>query len=77
MAFREVVATQDLLDRVQQAQKTGQLPAGSLATLLEQAEGEAILTHAEAERLRKAERLRTAALQVDDFAAGELENLGR
>ena len=41
------------------------------------AEAEAILTHEEADRLRQAERLRTEALQVDDFAVGELENLGR
>jgi len=47
-----------------------------LAELIPLAQTAGVISEAEATALREAERLRYAALQVDSFAPGELEQMG-
>jgi len=47
-----------------------------LAELIPLAHTAGVISEAEATALREAERLRYAALQVDSFAPGELEQMG-
>ena len=77
LAFRAMLAVQPLEKRLHDAQKQGSLPPKlPLAELIPLAHTAGVISEAEATALREAERLRYAALQVDSFAPGELEQMG-
>ncbi|WP_425568397.1 acyl-CoA dehydrogenase [Pseudaeromonas paramecii] len=74
LAFMQLYAVAPLHERLQQAQKQGQLPTKvPMAKLIEPALALGLLSAAEAAALQEAERLRYLALQVDSFAASDLE----
>jgi acyl-CoA dehydrogenase len=77
LAFCAMQKVQPLEKRLQDAQKQGTLPGKlTLDELIPQALAAQLLSEAEADELRVADRLRYAALQVDSFAPGELETMG-
>jgi acyl-CoA dehydrogenase len=77
-AFLAMVAVQPLEKKIAQAQKEKRLPRKlAIADLVSSALAQSILTQAEADQLLAADALRYEAIQVDNFAPGELESMGQ
>lgn len=70
-AFRLVTAAAPILRRIHRAQKEGRLPRGRPAEQLAEAVTAGVISQAEADQLAAAEAARLAAIEVDDFSAGE------
>ncbi len=71
-AFVAMAAAAPLHGRLQQAQRSGQLPAqGPLSQLWQQALAQQLLTEAELAQLQRCEQWRQQAIAVDSFAVGE------
>ena len=77
-AFLAMVAVQPLEKKIAQAQKEKRLPRKlAIADLVSSALAQSILTQSEADQLLAADALRYEAIQVDNFAPGELESMGQ
>lgn len=77
LAFSAMLQIQPLERRVQEAQKQGVLASKlPLPALLAAAQAAGLLSEQEIAMWQHADRLRYQALQVDEFAPGELEQMG-
>ncbi|MNP37394.1 Acyl-coenzyme A dehydrogenase [compost metagenome] len=77
-AFQAMVAVQPIEKKLVQAQKEGKLPRKmALPELVAAALSQSILGKEEADKLLAADALRYEAIQVDNFAPGELEGLSQ
>jgi acyl-CoA dehydrogenase len=77
-AFLAMVAVQPYEKKLVQAQKEGKLPRKmALPELVDAALSQSILSKDEADKLLAADALRYEAIQVDNFAPGELEGLSQ
>ena len=73
-----MVAVQPIEKKLVQAQKEGKLPRKmALPELVAAALSQSILGKEEADKLLAADALRYEAIQVDNFAPGELEGLSQ
>lgn len=77
-AFQAMVSVQPIEKKLVQAQKEGRLPRKlALPELVAAALSQSILGKEEADKLLAADALRYEAIQVDNFAPGELEGLSQ
>lgn len=72
-AFQLCEQADAILNKIQQASRTGQLPQGSRAALFEAALKTGIIVEAEADFIRFAESARSDAIQVDAFTIQEYQ----
>lgn len=72
VAFKTVLLAAPIEARLHAVQKQGDLPKGSLSSVLQQALQANIISKSEAELINNAEQARLNAIRVDDFAPEQL-----
>jgi acyl-CoA dehydrogenase len=73
-AFRRSVEADEVLDRVKEAVRSGELPDGRARERVDEAVEEGIISEEDRELIEEAEELRTEVVQVDEFPMEEFEN---
>lgn len=74
VAFQAVLAAAPVEAKIYAAQKQKQLPKGAIPDVLDTAISKAIISKKEAELIVTAEKARFAAISVDDFSPGQLND---